>query len=568
MDAVQMEKIIKGLGDKPTLKNFIEQFGVFAQGPGGFDYIRFFIKKIAIIGKLINTKADTWNKIKLEDVVEILDSQRKPISKKERVVRIDGKNEDELIPYYGATQQAGWIDDYLFDETLILLGEDGVPFFDKTKAKSYIISGKSWVNNHAHVLRPVRVEAAFLKMILDTYDYDGLAYGATRLKLNQSKMKEIIFKQPPLEEQKRIVAKVDELMTLCDQLEAQQQQQANTLLKANAAAIHALLSTKFNQSTKHKQGKPKQKNKKPLDFKMCGNDKDGFNKAWERIAKNFHTLYGNTLPMPPGEGRQKKYFVGLENLKQLRQMILQLAVRGKLVPQYANEERALSLLNKLRIKYSVSNKGKRATVNNEVIEHPFDLPDGWAWARFPELGIWGRGKSKHRPRNDPSLFTDGKWPLIQTGDVANANGLITAYSKAYSDIGLAQSKLWPTGTMCITIAANIADTAFLGIDACFPDSVVGLIPDEVFEGGEYIEYFVRTAKNNLTDYAPSTAQKNINLGILEQVNIPLPPIEEQKRIVAKVDHLMTHCDQLEQLLTAAYSDSEKLIDATIRRLVA
>ena len=79
--------------------------------------------------------------------------------------------------------------------------------------------------------------------------------------------------------------------------------------------------------------------------------------------------------------------------------------------------------------------------------------------------------------------------------------------------------------MCITIAANIADSAFLGIDACFPDSVVGLIPDKVFDGGKYFEYFIRTAKNNLTDYAPSTAQKNINLGILEQVSIPMPPLE-------------------------------------------
>ena len=89
----------------------------------------------------------------MADIVEILDRQRKPVNSKDRETRIAGKNKGELYPYYGATRQVGWIDDFLFDEELVLLGEDGVPFLDEIKPKAYLIDGKSWVNNHAHVLR-------------------------------------------------------------------------------------------------------------------------------------------------------------------------------------------------------------------------------------------------------------------------------------------------------------------------------------------------------------------------------------------------------------------------------
>lgn len=102
------------------------------------------------------------------------------------------------------------------------------------------------------------------------------------------------------------------------------------------------------------------------------------------------------------------------------------------------------------------------------------IPESWAWAWLPEVGELGRGKSKHRPRNDPSLH-GGEYPFIQTGDVAAADGRVTSHSQTYNEIGLAQSRLWPVGTVCITIAANIADSALLSYPACFPDSVVGLV---------------------------------------------------------------------------------------------
>lgn len=166
-----------------------------------------------------------------------------------------------------------------------------------------------------------------------------------------------------------------------------------------------------------------------------------------------------------------------------------------------------------------------------------DLPEGWCWATLPQLGELSRGKSKHRPRNDPRLL-GGKYPFVQTGDIRNADTWLRYFDETYSEFGLAQSRLWPAGTLCITIAANIAETAILTYDACFPDSVVGFLQDEPLLT-RYTEMFLRTAKQRLDQYAPATAQKNINLDTLSKVAVPLPPLDEQRRIVEELDRLLS-----------------------------
>ena len=152
---------------------------------------------------------------------------------------------------------------------------------------------------------------------------------------------------------------------------------------------------------------------------------------------------------------------------------------------------------------------------------------GWEIVNFESVGQLDRGKSKHRPRNDPILL-GGDHPLIQTGDVANSGGYITKHKSTYSDIGLNQSRKWPAGTLCITIAANIANTGILEFDACFPDSVVGFTPNE-FVTVEYVQAWLGFLQKIIEDAAPESAQKNINLAILRELKIPLPDIEEQKK---------------------------------------
>jgi len=230
----------------------------------------------------------------------------------------------------------------------------------------------------------------------------------------------------------------------------------------------------------------------------------------------------------------------------LRELILQLAVQGKLVEQDPNDEPASVLMTKIAAELATKDNGRMPNYGDSSSVEPFHLPIGWAWARFSEVGIFGRGKSKHRPRNDPALYREGKYPFVQTGDVARAAGVITSYTQLYSELGFQQSRIWPAGTLCITIAANIAESAILGFDACFPDSVVGLEPTRSIGDTKFFSYFLQTARVRLEQFAPATAQKNINLAILDSLVVPVPPLAEQKRIVAKVDELMALCDELEQ----------------------
>jgi type I restriction enzyme S subunit len=153
---------------------------------------------------------------------------------------------------------------------------------------------------------------------------------------------------------------------------------------------------------------------------------------------------------------------------------------------------------------------------------------------------FGRGKSKHRPRNDSKLY-GGNYPFIQTGDIRNASHVITEYTQTYNDSGLKQSKLWPKGTLCITIAANIAETSILGFDACFPDSVIGFVENPKKSNAQYVEYLISSLKSNLQAEGKknSSAQANINLATFEKTRFPFPSVHEQQRIVNTLDKFET-----------------------------
>ena len=154
----------------------------------------------------------------------------------------------------------------------------------------------------------------------------------------------------------------------------------------------------------------------------------------------------------------------------------------------------------------------------------------WEYKTLDELGEVSRGRSKHRPRNDPALF-GGKYPFVQTADVKNANLYLTQYTDTYNEKGLEQSKLWHPGTLCITIAANIADTAILGIDACFPDSVMGFIPYEGVSNVKYVKYAFDMLQRDFKQISQGTAQDNLSWQKLSTIRFPAPPIEIQDRIV-------------------------------------
>lgn len=160
-----------------------------------------------------------------------------------------------------------------------------------------------------------------------------------------------------------------------------------------------------------------------------------------------------------------------------------------------------------------------------------ECPNGWQLVRLRELGEVSRGRSRHRPRYAEHLY-GGPYPFIQTGDVKASNGRVTTHTQTYSEAGLAQSRLWPAGTMCITIAANIAETGVLTFPACFPDSVVGFVAEQSKADVHFVEYMFRFMRTRIQHQATGSVQDNINIETLERLRFPVPPLAEQKAIAA------------------------------------
>jgi type I restriction enzyme S subunit len=195
----------------------------------------------------------------------------------------------------------------------------------------------------------------------------------------------------------------------------------------------------------------------------------------------------------------------------------------------------------------------------DMFGDPVTNPKRWPDATFAAVGTLDRGKSRHRPRNDPDLL-GGKYPLIQTGDVSNSDGVIRRYTQTYSELGLAQSRLWPAGTLCITIAANIAETGILAFDACFPDSVVGFHPGPEVTT-EYVQGWLGFLQPLIEARAPQVAQKNINLRILRALEIPVPPRDLQERHARCVAATRAATD----CMRAAVRQAHELFNSLVQR---
>ena len=323
-------------------------------------------------------------------------------------------------------------------------------------------------------------------------------------------------------------------------------------------------------------------------------------------ARHFQFLEKAPIPLPPLPEQHRivakieELFTKLDaginelhkaqsQLKQYRQSVLKAAFGGKLTEAWRTEyqeelEPASVLLERIlkerREKWEAEQLGQMKAKGEMPKDHRWkakykepivpdtsnlpELPKGWLWTTLPQIGELNRGKSRHRPRNAPLLY-GGQYPLVQTGDIRHANGLIRHYNLTYSEEGLKQSRLWTAGTLCITIAANIADTAILGFDACFPDSIVGFLPEYGQCNIYFVEFFLRTAKADLERYAPATAQKNINLAILKDLAIPFPPLAEQNVIAQEIDRHLSVADEVEKTITVELKRAEQLRQSILKK---
>jgi type I restriction enzyme S subunit len=242
------------------------------------------------------------------------------------------------------------------------------------------------------------------------------------------------------------------------------------------------------------------------------------------------------------------------------------------VPPLPEQKRIVKIIDKA---FAATQKAKENAEKN--LQNSKELFDSYLQGVFTNPGKdweektlaeiandFGRGKSKHRPRNDKKLY-NGNYPFIQTGDVRNSNHFITKYSQTYNEVGLAQSKLWPKGTLCITIAANIAETGILQFDSCFPDSVIGLVVDNKKSNIDFIEYLLQSFKTILQSKGKGSAQDNINLGTFEKEMFPIPSLTEQKRIVAKLNALSSKIKLLESIYQQKLTNIEELKKSILQK---
>lgn len=337
-------------------------------------------------------------------------------------------------------------------------------------------------------------------------------------------------------------------------------------------------------------------------------------------ARHFQFLKKQEFPVPPLVEQRaivakiEELFSELDNgidqlqtikqqLKQYRQAVLKSAFEGKLTAEWRAEQQkagilpdADELLEQIKkereeryrqqlqewkqavAEWEAAGESNSGTIKPQkpakltAFQHPSEdeledlgeLPSEWVWVPLSTLGDLARGKSRHRPRNAPHLY-GGPYPFIQTGDVKAANRVVHEYTQTYSEAGLAQSRMWQAGTLCITIAANIAESAFMGFDGCFPDSIVGFTATESLIDPNYVQFFLESAKSRIAAFAPATAQKNINLATLENLVVPYCATTEQMVLIAEVESRFSILDELDKAVDLGLQQAEALRQSTLKK---
>lgn len=337
------------------------------------------------------------------------------------------------------------------------------------------------------------------------------------------------FPLPPLEEQKRIVAKVDQLMALCDELEERQQKRREGCMRINNGAIAQLLTT---------------------------HEPDTFTQHWQRIYDNFDLLY--SVP---------------ENISKLRQAILQLAVQGKLVPQDPNDEPASVLLEKIKAEKEWLIKEKKIRKSEllpliEVDEIPFGLTNSWEWVRLDSICHHITDGTHHTP-----TYTVTGVPFLSVKDISSGkiNLTNTKYISKEEHQELSKRCKPEFEDVLLTKVGTTGIAKVIDIDVEFSVfvSLALLKFSKHLLSPYYIELAINSplVKEQSRNNTQGVGNKNLVLKWIKNFALPIPPALEQKRIVAKVDQLMALCDELETKLIQSQTNSEKLIDAAVRQVL-
>ena len=391
-----------------------------------------------------------------------------------------------------------------------------------------VLTGKNGVlGSTLAVIHNFTIDKDYLRVLLLRFynEMNSEKKGAAIPHLDIAKMYSQIIGLPPFKEQHRIVAKVDQLMVLCDELEALQQKKQETRLRLNSAALDKLLTAY-----------------EPAEFAN----------HWQRVCDNFDLLYDNP-----------------ETVGELRKAILQLAVQGKLVRQDEDDEPAAVLLEKIKaekerlIKENKFIKTKPISAI-EPKDIPYQLPLTWIWTKIGNLCI-----SIVPNRDKPKSFSGG----IPWITLANFCDEKIELKNVYSHIGLSENevikynaRIIPKGSVVMSCIGRFGLVTVLDEDIVVNQQLHGfVVPTCLYP--RYLAYAIKAQKDFLEESATSTTISYLNKTKCESIPIPLPPFAEQRRIVAKVDQLMALCDDLEAKLDQSQTDGAKLMEAVVAELV-
>ncbi|AKB54844.1 hypothetical protein A9239_12055 [Methanosarcina sp. A14] len=546
---------------------FFENFELLADAPNGVQKLRELILQLAVMGKLVPHDP---NDEPASILVERIKTEKKKLNKKEKnngskqlhpvtkddihfevpnnweTVRLGqvydieyGKslsekyrNSEGEFPVYGSNGIVGFHTEYLVDKPSLIIGRKG-------SAGAVNLSDKPfWPIDTTYFVTPKKgLDLFFSYYLFKTLDLGKFNKATAIPGLNRQDAYGLIIKIPPLAEQKRIVSKVEELMALCDKLEARRQKKQEIQSKLNSAALDRMLSAE---------------------------KQDEFEQRWQHICENFDLLYDNP-----------------ENVERLKQAILQLAVQGKLVTQNPEDEPASVLIEKINSdKKNLIKAGKiKGTKSLSPLEATDDvptLPEKWEFVNLDSIILFMDAGWSPACRNHPTEDED-TWGVLKTTSVQPLMFLWTEHKQLPENLIPRPQYEVKVGDILITRAGpkNRVGICCLVKDTrshlMISDKIIRFHLLDEFVFPEFITLCLNTgfSQNYIESQKSGMAesQMNISQNKLRMTPIPLPPLAEQKRIVEKVEQFMGLCDELESNLRKEQEDSEKLMEAVVKGLL-
>ena len=557
--------IRRGGPRSPSLPTFFNNLDSFAETPEGVAKLRELILDLAVRGKLVEqdendepaselldlveaekarlVQAGSLKKAKLPPVID--DAHSNGVPSGWSVVRLgscialisgqhlkpDQYNEDgDGHPYLTGPADFGdlhptatrWTHE---ERAIAVEGDILVTVKGAGIGKTNVLATPTaFVSRQLMAVRPILLDRDFVRLVLlHTYDkFQSQGVGIAIPGIGRDDILHHIFWLPPLSEQRRIVSKVDGLMSLCDELESRGSERVRLRQRASRSSLDRLVRSRSRR------------------------DLSG---AWRRLSDHFEALYD--APDSP------------ETLAHLRQSILQLAVQGKLVPQDPNDEPAAVLLERIRSEQqSATNGKKRKTATAEPInsdDHPFELPPSWQWSRFSEVAAIASNLVK------PAAFQDV--PHIAPNNIEKETGILLDYcTVAEDEVRSSNHRFFGGQILYSKIRPNLSKAVLIDFDGlCSAD----MYPIDAHIFSPYLLKYILSdtflgmvVKTDTRVAMPKTNQAELN-----KVLVAVPPLAEQKRIVAKVDQLLSRCDALSARLRERRSATQDLLAATVHRLL-